>query len=755
MLEVIDNKYKLIRTLGQGGNGTVYVAWNEQLQKEVAVKVLTEASPDGSDVKRFQREARALSACNHPSIVQVSAFGVTQDNRLYYAMDYIQGRSLATEIAEHGQLTPKRFAALFTQVLSALEHAHSLGLIHRDIKPSNIMLTADGGIEKPEHAVLIDFGLTRAIGQNVKLTATNSLVGTPYYMSPEQCLNKRIDERSDLYSLGCTMLEAATGKPPFSGEAIEVMMAQLHQSPDTVPAELVPLLRRLLAKEPAERFESAKAARECLEELHLEQYNQFSTGKHSVNAQSAAHQALKTSPSAFKQAVPFVAAFLICGALAVCAFIFVRNESVKTAAQSTAPPPAVRWKQTEQKAQQLQKQNHELAAETFREAIAQLETEDPSSKYEELNLIRQLLDVSSYQFLPPSVWEDAGKKGIRIAHDRKLTKTERDFYILIGKLYAGQKDVQKAEHAYECACEVSRQLPLNDNDKNNAEFTFSSYARWLGDSDNSVKYSRAAIRTLMQQEKDAEFREAVATIPVEERTFQLVRYTEAHQDLSFARDTVEALKLPVKDQIRYCRRLVWRAWLENELGDIASARRDLNDAYRLADKVATKPKNLAAWTLHEQLGMPWLTPEQRISMAKQALEICTDPSPPPDIYTEDAICTCYEQLAIAYELAGQFQSAYDSRMHAAKLASKRTETFSSTQMEPHFSTQARCVFDLNKAVYDAVKAKDLANVNSARDAASSSLAAMRAQFRIPTWRAYADHFEAELKRAQEGIDPSL
>lgn len=296
MLPVIDSKYKVLRTLGKGGGGTVFVAWHEQLQREVAIKVLTEANPETTEVQRFKKEAQALTACNHAGIVHILAFGKTDDNRLYYVMDYIDGKSLAAEIKENGPLQPGRFEHIFEQVLSALDHAHQAGLIHRDIKPSNIMLTTHGGTTD-EQAILIDFGLTRSLERNVKLTATDSLVGTPFYMSPEQCTGGQVDQRSDIYSLGCTMLEAATGEPPFSGEAFEVLFAQVNQAPDTVPKELMPLMDGCLAKEVDKRFPNARATLTALDSLGLARYKQFSTGKFALQSGQQAADKKKSTPN--------------------------------------------------------------------------------------------------------------------------------------------------------------------------------------------------------------------------------------------------------------------------------------------------------------------------------------------------------------------------------------------------------------------------------------------------------------------------
>lgn len=266
-MQLIDNKYRVLRELGSGGYGTVYVCWSESLAKEVAVKLLRDPLRSPTATQRFRQEAHALTLCDHPSIVRILSFGICDSAQPYFVMDYLEGQSLDAEIRTNGPLTPQRFAAIFSDVLSALECAHNAGFIHRDIKPSNIVLTTDGGKER---AVVIDFGaIKNQHGQG--LTATNALLGTLVYMSPEQCMSsKELDARSDLYSLSCTMYETATGKPPFEGDAMELMNAHLSAPPLGIPTLLLPLLERGLQKEPEARFASAAEMLECLKGLKLD-----------------------------------------------------------------------------------------------------------------------------------------------------------------------------------------------------------------------------------------------------------------------------------------------------------------------------------------------------------------------------------------------------------------------------------------------------------------------------------------------------
>lgn len=272
-MDIIDGKYKVLRTLGKGGGGTVYVCFDEVMNREVAVKILNDDIASFTNAKRFRAEAQALSLCKHPNVVPILHFGTTPDSHPYYVMEYIDGVSLASEIERNGPLVPKRFASICLDILSALCVAHRNGLVHRDIKPSNIMLsTTDGAKGK---AILIDFGITKRLEGAQKLTATDSLLGTPFYMSPEQCKSGEVDARSDMYSFGCTMYEAATGTPPFTGDSMQVLMSHLQDEVQGIPAELAPFFARCLAKDPAQRFANATQALEAFKGLQISTLKRF------------------------------------------------------------------------------------------------------------------------------------------------------------------------------------------------------------------------------------------------------------------------------------------------------------------------------------------------------------------------------------------------------------------------------------------------------------------------------------------------
>jgi serine/threonine protein kinase len=232
---------QILELAGRGGKSLVYKAWQRTLDRIVAVKVLSGEAICGEDgIKRFQKEAKLTSALEHPNIVKIFAFGVSGAGQPYLVMEFLDGHSLATELRENGRLPLQKFKSVFLPLLAALNCAHQAGLIHRDIKPQNIMLcpvTEPGGTVK-----LLDFGIARSFSEGEQgiqnLTTSGNLIGTPAYMSPEQCWEKQLDGRSDLYSLACVMYESIAGEPPFSGETpLEVIQKQTFEPIPTV-AEL-------------------------------------------------------------------------------------------------------------------------------------------------------------------------------------------------------------------------------------------------------------------------------------------------------------------------------------------------------------------------------------------------------------------------------------------------------------------------------------------------------------------------------------
>jgi serine/threonine-protein kinase len=270
----IGERYELRQCIGIGGMARVYLAHDRMLNRDVAVKILTPAlAADPLFVERFRREAQAAAALNHPNIVTIYDTGATDDT-YYIVMEYVPGPNLKETIRARGPLPENEALAIGAQVAAALGAAHAHHLIHRDIKPHNVLLGLAG------NAKVTDFGIARAAGAS-QLTATQTVMGSAHYLSPEQALHQPLDGRSDLYSLGVVLYEALTGRVPFDGDSlVAVAMRQVHDPPPpmrhSVPdlsprAEMV--VMRALAKDPADRYQSASemsaALIEASQTLHL------------------------------------------------------------------------------------------------------------------------------------------------------------------------------------------------------------------------------------------------------------------------------------------------------------------------------------------------------------------------------------------------------------------------------------------------------------------------------------------------------
>jgi serine/threonine-protein kinase len=253
-------RYRLAEVIGRGGMSTVYRATDLVLGRPVAVKVLSAAlaETDPAWVARFQREARATASLSHRGVATVYDTGAENGTR-FIVMECVQGRSLAAILAAEGvPLEPLRAVEIARQVADALSAAHAAGIVHRDIKPANVIVTRHGS------AKVLDFGIART-PDGATLTQTTSLVGTAAYMSPEQALGERADERSDIYSLGCLLYAMLAGAPPFSGDSPAAILNQHVNAEPTplgvlnprVPPALEALVMEMLAKSRAARPRSA------------------------------------------------------------------------------------------------------------------------------------------------------------------------------------------------------------------------------------------------------------------------------------------------------------------------------------------------------------------------------------------------------------------------------------------------------------------------------------------------------------------
>jgi len=264
--QVLDGKYRLDALLAEGGMGAVYRATHVMLGKTVAIKLIRSAIVASPEiVRRFQREARAATALNHPNIVSVYDLGQTPDGTLYIAMEYIDGPSLKTLIQSGRAIPVARTIAILRQVASALATAHRHNIVHRDLKPHNIMLAA--GPDGSEVAKLVDFGIAKTFDESTQLTSAGSALGTPYYMSPEQIEGRAVDARCDIYALGIILYEMLVGEVPFADQSTPaVLVKQLKERPirpslknAAVPPALEAIALRCLEKDPDQRFQTADA----------------------------------------------------------------------------------------------------------------------------------------------------------------------------------------------------------------------------------------------------------------------------------------------------------------------------------------------------------------------------------------------------------------------------------------------------------------------------------------------------------------
>jgi eukaryotic-like serine/threonine-protein kinase len=267
--QVLADKYEILDVLGTGGMGVVYKARHLLMKRIVAIKMLHESLTANEVMrKRFEQEAQAISALNHPNILTVYDFGVTEDNKPYLVVEFLEGTSLEEVLNEEGALESARVEHIFEQATSGLAQAHEKGIIHRDLKPGNIMLITVG--DQKDFVKIVDFGIAKLVQesteQNIGLTATGEVFGSPLYMSPEQCRGRKLDPRSDIYSLGCVMYHSLCGKRPFNAQDLpECLYKQVHETPPkfsevapelAIPEGLEKVVNKAMAKEPKDRFDN-------------------------------------------------------------------------------------------------------------------------------------------------------------------------------------------------------------------------------------------------------------------------------------------------------------------------------------------------------------------------------------------------------------------------------------------------------------------------------------------------------------------
>lgn len=274
--KVFADRYEVQSVLGLGGMSIVYKARHKLMDRVVAIKMLhNRFKEDVTSLERFKLEAQAASSLNHTNIITVYDFGVTPEGELFFVMDCLEGENLKELIERKGRLPYQRALPIFRQICDGLDAAHKKGIVHRDLKSANVVLLKE---EDAEIVKIVDFGIAKMLPgsgkENQGLTQTGEVFGSPIYMSPEQCIGKTLDARSDIYALGCLMYETLTGDPPLVGDnVLETMNKHVNDLakpineayPDVnCPPELDELILKCMAKDAAHRYQSAAEVRDLL-----------------------------------------------------------------------------------------------------------------------------------------------------------------------------------------------------------------------------------------------------------------------------------------------------------------------------------------------------------------------------------------------------------------------------------------------------------------------------------------------------------
>ena len=357
--------YRVLHKLGEGGMGVVYLAEHSLLGRKAAIKVLLpELSSQQEIVQRFFNEARAVTQISDPGIVQVFDFGHSADGSAYIVMELLEGESMDKRLERIGRFSAIEAIRLARLICTSLAHAHGKGIVHRDLKPENIFIVGDLAVTGGERAKILDFGIAKLTADEPgkMKTRTGMVMGTPVYMSPEQCRGAgEIDHRSDIYTMGCVLFTMLSGRPPFDGEGFgELIAAHLREPPPQIssritglPEEIDHVLQTCLAKSPGDRFANMRELVTALE--HIEQLQLGSLALTMSLAPYAPRRAtLPSAPttlsSASGQAPPatrsrgvLAGAFVACVAIAGFAMYSMRGpgDAEPATAAASAPPIAI------------------------------------------------------------------------------------------------------------------------------------------------------------------------------------------------------------------------------------------------------------------------------------------------------------------------------------------------------------------------------------------------------------------------------
>lgn len=337
---IIAGRFRIECEIGTGGMGTVYRATHLGLERAVAVKIIKpEYAADPAVADRFMREARTMARLRHSHAAMIFDAGNLPDGRHFIVMEFVEGCTLSETLAREGRFTPERAVRIASDICDVLSEAHKLGIVHRDLKPSNIMLN-DRGV------CVLDFGVAKVLASSTEATASHAttgsglIVGTPRYMSPEQCLGQRVGVRSDLYSLGVMIYEMLAGRPPFvdpMASAVLVKQATAQPPPlpqlrEDVPRPLCAAVHALLAKQPEGRPANAAAARLLLEKSITQQTTQRTVPEAEPFASTVATLERRSRSHAFRIA----ASFAVISALGFLLFAWGKESAVMNDSKATA-----------------------------------------------------------------------------------------------------------------------------------------------------------------------------------------------------------------------------------------------------------------------------------------------------------------------------------------------------------------------------------------------------------------------------------
>ncbi len=273
---LLSDRYRILRKLGQGAMGSVYLAEHVLIERQVAVKILSgDVAHSPEAMRRFIQEARSAACIGQENIVEIHDFGETESDSMYFAMEYLAGQDLAGLVRACAPLPADRVRHVLTQICRALAAAHEKGIVHRDLKPENIILIERDG--RPDFVKVLDFGIAKIMSAEAvpeRLTKAGTIIGTPEYMAPEQTRGEATDHRADIYALGCILYEMLTGSVPFLGKTLmEILSKHMFQQPEPpslrarvpVAADLEAICLRAMAKDPAGRFQSMREMLQALE----------------------------------------------------------------------------------------------------------------------------------------------------------------------------------------------------------------------------------------------------------------------------------------------------------------------------------------------------------------------------------------------------------------------------------------------------------------------------------------------------------